>query len=171
MRLLAGLLVALFAAQTATAQSNQSERPVPFKKLIDCRAIADTGQRLICYDREAAALDAAESRKELVVLDRAQLRKTQRTLFGLPLPDLGIFGDGSAETQTEITTTISRAWMHSNGKWAFQLADGARWAQTDSRELVFEPEPGQSIRIRRAALGSYLANIEGQSAIRVQRIR
>lgn len=165
------LFLALLAAQPEFAQANEAARPDTFRNLIDCRSIADARQRLACYDRQAAALDAAESRKELVVLDRAQVRRTQRSLFGLALPDLKIFGDGSGEAEKEIITTIKRAWTHSTGKWAFELADGARWVQTDGREPVFAPEAGQSIRIRRAALGSYLANIDRQTAIRVQRIR
>jgi hypothetical protein len=171
MHLTAGVLLALVASQPALGQGTQGERAAAFKKLIDCRSLADTAQRLACYDRETAALDAAETRREIVVLDRAQVTKTQRTLFGLPLPNLKIFGDDSSEAQKEITTTIKRAWTHSNGKWAFELADGAHWAQTDSRELVFEPEAGQPIRIRRAAVGSYMANIDRQTAIRVERIR
>lgn len=171
MRLIAGFLILSIMAEPGFAQASEVEPPQAFKKLVDCRAIADPAQRLACYDREIAAVDTAVSQKELVVFDRSQVRRTQRTLFGLPLPNLNIFGDGSGDAPTEISSTIKRAWMHDRGKWAFELADGARWEQTDSTELVFDPEPGQAVRIRRAALGSYFANVDRQNAIRVRRVQ
>jgi hypothetical protein len=172
MRVIAGLAagVALLLPAQAGAQTPKERAPA-FKKLVDCRAIADAQQRLACFDREVAAVDAAEASKELVVFDRAQVRRTQRSLFGLSLPDLNIFGDGDETAQKEINTTIKRAWEDAASKWNFELADGARWRQTDSRELIFEPEPGAQIRIRRATLGTYLANVDKEVAMRVERVR
>jgi len=170
MRITAGLLLALVVAPPAFAQGKEVQRPEPFKKLIDCRAITQPAERLACFDREIASVMAAEARNEIVVFDREQVRKTQRSLFGLSIPNFKIFGDDSPDSEKEIESTIKRVWTHTNGKWGFELADGARWVQIDSRELVFDPEPGQPIRIRRAALGSYLANVDKQVAIRVGRI-
>ncbi|MDP8913479.1 MAG: hypothetical protein M3N39_07885, partial [Pseudomonadota bacterium] len=94
-------LVAAVAALAApaSAQDVKASRPGALKRLSDCRSITDQTARLACYDREVAALDAAEARKDLVVVDREQLRKTRRTLFGLTLPDLSIFGDDSSEDE------------------------------------------------------------------------
>lgn len=171
MRVAAGFLLMFTAAQPALAQPIGSEPPPAFKKLIDCRSIGDAAERLACYDREIAAVDTAVTQKELVVFDRSQVQRTQRTLFGLPLPNLNIFGDGSGDAPSEISSTIKRAWMHDRGKWAFELADGARWEQVDTTRLVFEPEAGQEVKIRRAAMGSYLANVDRQTAIRVRRVQ
>ncbi len=171
MRRIVGIWLAVFAAQPALAQTKDLPRPAALGRLIDCRAITASSDRLACFDKEVAAIDAAERRKELVVVDRAQLKKAQRSLFGLPFPDLGIFKDSSSGAQGAIETTIKQTWRHSDGKWSFELPDGARWAQIDSRELHYDPKPGQSIGIRRAALGSYLANVDRQVAIRVRRIR
>lgn len=171
MRLAAGVLLILTAAQPAVAQKVGDEPPPAFKKLVDCRSVADDAQRLACYDREIVAVDSAVSQRELVVFDRSQVQRTQRTLFGLPLPNLGIFGDGTDDAPSEIVSTIKRAWMHDRGKWSFELSDGAKWEQIDTTKLVFEPEPGQEVKIRRAALGSYLANVDRQIAIRVRRVQ
>lgn len=165
------LVCIVMLAAASGAEAAEPERATALRKLVACRSIADITARVACFDREVAAIDAAEARKDLVVFDRAQVRKTQRSLFGLSLPDLNIFGDDSKDAQKEIVSTIKRAWVNSNQKWAFELPDGARWAQTDSRVIHLDPRPGDSIRIRRAALGSYLANIGRQTAVRVQRIR
>ncbi|HEV2079606.1 MAG TPA: hypothetical protein VGR19_06895 [Allosphingosinicella sp.] len=167
------LIGALTVSTTALAQQQRpAERPPAFKKLVDCRRIADAPTRLACFDREVAAIDAAEAGQELVVLDKAQIKKTRRGLFGLSLPDVGIFGGSGADEETgAIETTIKRAWQIGDGTWRFELADGAQWVQTDSRNLASDPKPGHEIKIRRAAIGSYLANINKQVAIRVRRIR
>lgn len=171
------LTVAAVAASTifggtALAQAKSAERSPAFQRLVDCRAISDSAGRLACFDKEVATLDAAESSQNLVVMDRDQIKKTRRSLFGLTLPNLAVFGDdGQAEENRAIESKIKSAWMNGNGKWNFELVDGARWVQTDSRNLNIEPRGGHDINIRKAALGSYLANVNKQVAIRVQRIR
>ena len=164
-----------FAAPTAAAQAQQppAERPAALSRVVQCRSIASTEERLACYDREVAAMDAAEASRELVVMDRQQIRRTRRSLFGLSLPNLGIFGDDNEDEEeaSRIESTVASASQNGAGKWVIELADGARWVQSDSRNLSIEPRRGHSVRIRRAAMGSYLANVNGQTAIRVRRLR
>lgn len=165
----------LFAAAVsalALPQVAQAQRPAALNRLTDCRAITDSAERLACFDREVAAIDAAEARKDLIVVDREQVKKARRSLFGLPLPNLGVFGDDSSDqANATIEASIKRAWQAPDGKWRFELEDGARWAQIDSRNLSSDAKSGQPIKIRRAALGSYLANVNNQVAVRVRRIR
>ena len=161
------------AASPAAAQERDQPRSPALTRLVDCRALAGAEERLACYDREVAELDAAEARKDVVVVDREQLRKTRRTLFGLTLPNLSIFGDDSPDQEgfQKIEAKIKSVSQTPYGKWIFELEDGARWVQTDSRELNVWPKPGHDIAIRRAAMGSYLANVNKQIAIRVRRER
>lgn len=118
-------------------------------------------------------METAAARKDVVVVDREQLRKTRRSLFGLTLPNLSVFGDDSKDEQgvTQIDSTIRRVSQTPYGKWVFTLEDGAQWEQTDSRNLPITPKVGHNIKIRKAALGSYLANVKDQVAIRVKRMR
>lgn len=171
--LLCVLAASLFASGPVGAQQPAPARPPALVRLVDCRGITDTAARLACYDREVAALDAAEKSKDLVVVDRDQLRKTRRTLFGLTLPNLSVFGDDSpdAEAVVKLDSKIKTARQNPYGKWTFVLEDGATWTQIDSRNLNIDPSPGHDISIRRAAMGSYLANVNKQTAIRVQRMR
>ncbi len=149
-------------------------RPEAFSRLIDCRKIDAAAARLACYDKNAAAIDAAATANEIVVLDRAQIRKTRRSLFGFTLPKLGLFGDADREEAKEepidsIDAVIANAVQRSNGRWQITLEDGARWTQIDSRELTQGAKKGDPIRIRRASMGTFFANIRKQTAIRMQR--
>ena len=165
----------LLAAVPALAQEDDRPRSEALEQLVDCRGISDDAQRLACFDREVAAIDAAEAANELVVVDREQIRKTRRTLFGLSLPDLGIFGGGEGEEEEEgvsqIESTIKDVRRGSYGRWIITLENGAVWAQTDDRNLPRWPKAGQPILIKRAAFGSFKANINEQNAIRVERLR
>jgi hypothetical protein len=171
----AAAFIALAAlAGAAPAEQARESRPDLFKKLIDCRAITESAARLACFDERVAALDAAEAKQDVVVVDRGQIRKARRSLFGLTLPRLGIFGGGKEEEAEEegfsqIDSTIQSARRNREGKWVLILEDGARWVQVDNRSLLPDPAAGQPIRIRRAALGSSLANVGKQTAIRMRR--
>lgn len=167
----------LLAAASASAQQSQEPqvRPQALTRVLDCRTVPAAAERLACYDREVAAFETAEQAREVVVYDREQIRRTRRTLFGIALPDLNIFGgrkDDGAESEevTQLDSTIRAVSQGGNSRYVFTIEDGARWAQIDDRELSATPRAGQKIRIRRAAMGSYLANIGGNTAIRVRRV-
>lgn len=155
----------------AQPEAQQGRSPA-LTRLVACRTLATPAEQLACYDREVAAIDAAEANRELVIVDRQQIRNTRRSLFGLSLPDLGIFGDDNEEgdAPSRIESTIRSARRLGHGRWIIELADGARWMQIDTKRLAIDPRRGQAIRIRRAALGSYLANVNDQTAIRVRRV-
>ena len=72
--------------------------------------------------------------------------------------------------QQEIEATITAARPSRTAGWRFVLDDGSTWLQTDAIGFRRDPKPGMKIRIRRAAMGSYLANVEGQLAVRVKRV-
>lgn len=163
-------MLALLPAGAVAQNPGREAPPAPFARAIQCRAIPNAQERLACYDREVAALEQAERSSEIRVVDRQQVRRTRRTLFGLTLPDMNIFGgDNDGEAVTEITSKLRSVSQDANGKYLFELEDGARWRQIDTRNLV-NPRAGQPIRIRRAAMGSFLANVGSQTAVRVRRV-
>lgn len=165
----AALLALPIAAANAQTPSREGP-PAAFARAVQCRAIQNPQERLACYDREVAALEQAERTSEIRVVDRQQVTRTRRTLFGLTLPDINIFGgDDDGEAVTEINSTIRSFSQDASGKYTFVLDDGARWRQLDTRNLN-EPKAGQPIRIRRGAMGSFLANVNRQIAIRVRRV-
>ena len=172
--LLATLLAGLPAA-AATAQSSgaPAQRPQPFEALVRCRAITGDAERLACFDRAAASLQAAAERRDLVVVDRQQVRESRRRLFGLPLPRLPIFGGGDddegAEEISSIESNIASAVETGYGRWAVRLQDGSTWVQTDNNIIAARPRVGQPVRVNRGALGTYMMRVNGQPGVRVRR--
>ena len=164
-------VIGVAIVQSSAAWSQQREvRPALLGDLIACRAITNINQRVTCYDRQVSALDEAERKRDVVLVERSEIRKARRSLFGLPLPKLNIFdGDGDEPEFKRIDVSIRNA-QRSGGKWLFELDDGTRWIQSDSEEVARSPKTGNRIRIRRAAVGSFFANIESAPAIRVRRI-
>jgi hypothetical protein len=166
-------MLAALAFPSNLLAAEPAQRVDLFEKLLSCRNVTDPALRLACFDEKAAAMDMAVGKKEIVVVDRTQIRTARRSLFGLTLPNLDIFGGGDADRRegegfSEIESTIAQAYVQGY-RWNVVLEDGARWVQVDNRSPARDPRPGQKIRIRRAALGSFLANIDGQTAIRMRR--
>jgi hypothetical protein len=172
-----GLIVVALAAAPASAQS-RGDRPIEtpeiIEELFDCRAIEEPEARLACFDREVAEVFEAQNSRQLVIADREQVRETRKGLFGFTLPKLGIFGGGDddddEEEITEITSTITSIRRMGNGRYFIAIETGARWMQSDSTPVLGNPEAGDAITIKRAAMGSYMAKIEGRRAIRVKRV-
>jgi hypothetical protein len=178
---LASLLLAASAAailsSSAEAQRRRDqapERPEVLNQVTACRSVADNAERLACFDRQVAALEAAERSREIAVVDRGQIRRARRSLFGLRLPDLGIFGDDEDEGEdgaavNEINSTIRSVGTSADNRMVYRLEDNSVWVQTEGRTGF--PRAGEAIRIRRGPLGSFLASVAGRPAVRVVRER
>lgn len=164
-------LAALTVSSAAAAKDKPAAAPpAVYKAVVDCRGIADAAQRLACFDRTVGEMAKAGEEKELVVLDREAMRETRKGLFGFSLPKLKLFGGGNDDDQevTEIESTISGIRTADDGMPVFTIADGAKWKQTEGRNVF--PKVCDPIRIRRATLGSYMANVNKRAAVRVTRL-
>ncbi len=167
------LILALIPAAAAVAKDKKAgdSPPAVYQAVIDCRGVLQAGQRLACFDRTVGAMAAAKEQRELVVMDRAEVREARKGLFGLSLPKLRLLGGNDEDEKDEvkeIESTIAALRGGADGFPVFVLQDGGRWKQTDGRHVY--PEVGDKIRIRRATLGSYLANVNNQPAVRVARL-
>jgi hypothetical protein len=148
-----------------------TRRPEVLRKLFDCRGISEVVRRAACYDAQVDALDAAERDRKVVVVDQAEVRRARRSLFGFPLPDLNLFSSDKDEKTEEVTRVETKvAEVSTRNGLLLTLEDGSRWVQSDSEPLATDPKPGETIVIRKAAMGSYFANIGTRRAIRVRRI-
>lgn len=140
-----------------------------FEAVTRCRMIADPAERVACYDRSVEALQAAERRKEVAIVDRAQISESKRALFGLSLPRLPVFGRAEDGTQiSQINSTVASAAMD-RGNWLLRLVDGSKWRQIDDNELGRRPRAGDKVIVKRAALGSFRMSIAGTPGIKVRR--
>ena len=165
------LAVALTGAPGVHAATRAKEtRAASVQTVLDCRAIADGAKRLACFDTAVGAMAEAETKGDLVTIDREQRREVRRQTFGLSLPSLTLFDRGEkGEDADKITTTVAEASRGPNGRWLVQLDGGALWRQTDDTDLYKTPHKGSTAVVRRGALGSFFMKVDGDSAFRVHR--
>lgn len=167
---LAAALVATFSG-AAAAQTKPDARAGLVQKLADCRKLTDDKARLACYDETAAAFDQAEAKGDIVVVDREQARTVRRQAFGFRMPSLTLFEKGEPQEELEnVSGVLASARRDGTGHWVFKLEDGAVWSQVATEDLFKTPKPGMAVKIKKASLGSFMLQIENQTAIRVRRV-
>lgn len=165
------LLTAAGLATAALAQPKGEGRAQILQELVDCRKLTDDTARLACYDKASASLDQAEQKGDIVVVDREQARKVRRQAFGFALPSLSLFEKGETPEELEnVTGEVAVASVNGAGKWTIRLKDGAVWVQIDNNELHRTPKPGNPVKIRQAALGSFMMSINNGGGFRVKRV-
>ena len=170
----AGVLIAALAAPplaAAPATGAPPDRAKELQQLVECRKLTDNAARLACYDQAAAALDQAEAKGDIVVVNREQARKVRRQAFGFTLPSISLFERGEkAEDIATAVGKIASARRLPTGRWEIKLEDGATWVQIDASEIPIDPKPGQAVRIRKASLGSYQMTVGNQREVKVRRV-
>lgn len=167
----AGLMLAV-----STAPAGAKDDPLP-SPLIDalekCLAISADPQRLACTDAAARRLIDASRRKEVVVVDRDEMKRTRKSLFGFALPRIGLFGKGGPDSGDEVDRVearITRVAALGYGKLGFTLEDGARWNTTEGWDSPVQPRSGDTLIIKRGAIGNFMVSIKGGRAVRAMRV-
>ncbi|MEG3182284.1 hypothetical protein [Sphingomonas sp. LT1P40] len=170
------LAVTAAAAPPAAAQertTGEGQGGVIVDAIAACRTVTDSTARLACFDKAAGDLAAARERKDLVVLDRAEVQKTRRSLFGFTLPRIKLFGGGDDEDNKEdipeINGRVAGVLQIAADRWQVTLDDDTRWITTESAR-GFPPRSGEAVRIQRGALGSYNASFNKRRSLKVRRI-
>jgi hypothetical protein len=165
------LIATLGAPALAAPPPGQSpERAKEIQELAECAKLTDSAARLACYDKAAHALDQAEAKGDVVVVDREQARKVRRQAFGFTMPSISLFTRGEKpEDVTSNQTTVVSAHKALTGKWVLKLADGSTWSQVDLTDIPIDPKAGNTVKIVKASMGSYLATIANQREVRVHR--
>ncbi len=157
------LLAALLMPEIAFAQDSKQL----LAALEGCRSVKSDDARLKCYDDAAARLAGAQSRNEVVVLDRAQVEKAKRSLFGFSQPSAEVFGEKDQPLR-EISSTIASIRGQRSGLVRLTLADGSTWETIDTP--LFPPKANDSVTIKAGVLGSYTATPQHGRALRVRRV-
>ncbi len=173
MRLPVGTMVAVLLTTPATAQDRTGQSSSALTDgLLSCRQIAEPTERLACFDRAAGTFADAREKREIVVLDRADVRRAKRSLFGFSLPRIRLFGGSEADEPEvrEIESTLTSARSAGGNRWDLGLADESRWQTTDARSTFF-PRVGEPVKIEAGILGSYSAKIGNSRSVKVKRIQ
>jgi hypothetical protein len=167
-----GLLAAASLLAGAAQAQDDAKRPKVLEEIFECREVKDPGQRLACFEAAAAKMEEAEAQGDVVVVDREQAQQARRRAFGLPLPNIVLFGKRDTGPEvTELNASVVRAWRSPRGYWWFQLDNGGVWRQIDTYPIPRDPKPGSKVFIRRAMMGSYFCKVDGQQPVRVHRVR
>lgn len=170
--LVLGMIAAIGSLPTLALAQDDVSRPALLEGLLACRTIQPEGERLACFDRASDAFDTAERQGEVTVVDRAQARETRTRLFGLGLEGANLFGRMRGDDRVEaIETTLSTASTDARGRAVLVLADGSTWHQVDSERINARLSPGAPVRIRQAAVGSFLLSVNGTRSVRARRER
>ena len=173
---LAALITVSLASPTALAAGSSADTSPPpelFRELMGCRTIADATERLACYDRQVAAFAEAASKREIVISDKTAVKAARRGLFGFTAPIgklMGFGGNDDDENEIKaVDSTVTGVRRTSKG-WRLELEDGSTWEQNDTRNFVLSPKVGNTVHIKRGALGTYLVSVQGQRSIKMRRI-
>ena len=164
------LPLSILGFATPAIASKSDAQPKQFADFIACRAVAEPTARLDCFDRTSARFQDATDTKEIVILDREEVRKTKRSLFGFNLPKLPFFSGKDGDDQpefTEIKTTIERANGVGYGKWAIKTAEGATWQTTEVMNR--SPASGQAVTIKQGTMGGYFLKVDKGRPVRAKR--
>ena len=169
-----GLIAAAIAALCAGVSVATPELGVApiIQHLKDCRAKTDDHERLVCYDAVVSDLIAGAQQGSVMVVDREQARAVRRQAFGFDLSALSIFDRMEKPAEiNRVTATVKSAYQHADGRWVLEMQDGAVWEQTDDEPVQHPAKAGSKAEIRKAALGSYFLNLDGQRAIHAKRVK
>jgi hypothetical protein len=153
---LACIALALSPHEVALAQSLE-------EAVRACAAETDVLRRLACYDRAAAQLVGAQAP---AAGPRAVSPEAEFGLRNGPLDQRKY-----AAAPKEVTATVTLVEMRrSNGALVVSLDNDQVWMQNQPTEY-FPLKVGDTVRIRSAALGSFMMFAPSKRATRVTRIR
>lgn len=142
--------------------------------LRSCRAIAAPAERAQCYDGAVGALLGAVESGEVRLVDREEVRKTRRQLFGIPLPDIAILrGDDKDEAEASdlFETTITSGRQTGPASWRFTTAEGAVWEINNPPRKIKPINSGDKVVFKKATLGYYFIRINGALGVKGRRVQ
>ncbi|WP_052028216.1 hypothetical protein [Sphingobium sp. C100] len=169
--LLIGLALSADGAFARTSQSTTSAKL--FDDLVQCRSVSGGDDRLACYDRAVTAMQDAQSKNEMAVIDKDSVRQAKRQQFGLnafAASQLDSKSEGGVDDLDEIQSTIVGVDPLARGRWLLRLGDGSQW-QTVEAVAYRVPKANMAVTVKRAALGTFLIRPTGWPAVRARRIK
>ncbi len=171
--LLPACAVVLSAPAASATPSAPSVKSV--EALQSCRTLADAAARLACYDRAVDALRAATASGDVVIVERTEVRKARKGLFGFTLPRIDFLSGkpGNAEDaadEKELSTVITGAREIGYGKWRFTVEGGAIWETVEASMRFRDPAPGRKVLIERGSLGGYFVTVEKGARVQAKRV-
>lgn len=149
----------------------------------DCAAIADPAQRLACFDRfypksAPAPLAAPGTTTEATMAETTATKAAAsgaadaEALFGLNADLRRARGETppAERAPQQIESSLTGLASLGPGRLRLTLANGQVWDQIEAAP-GFQPQPGDPITVRQAAMGSYLLRGRVGAPVRARRVR
>lgn len=138
-----------------------------------CRGIADTVQRLGCYDAAAASSETLAKQMS----ERRKARSAED--FGLREDQIkareAVADEDSADREDAVTSVISEiveVWTDAARRRVFMFANGQVWRETSNSNFRGLVRPETTIEVRRGGIGGYRMTFSGRNGyIGVARVR
>ena len=134
-KIILGWFALSLCSATAFAQDEGSDQDAYIANLRACQAITDPTLRLTCYDQAVGEVVTASDEGDVRIVDREDVKKTRRNLFGFSLPDLGIFGGDDDEEEESIRFVVDKR-THSMRKESDEQFSSVETCQ----ELLFQKQ-------------------------------
>ena len=160
----------LVPANLAAQESETGPTSDYLERLQSCQQIALDSERLACFDAAVGNIVTASEAGEVQVIDQETARKTRRSLFGLSLPDLGIFGGDDEDDDELFSTTIVSFRQFDRKGIRFTTAENAVWQMSNAPRRLRIKE-GDEVEFKKASFGTYYIRINGQLGVKGKRVR
>jgi len=158
------LAIAALASCLTAEASAATPAPVP-DNLRACSKLPDAGERVRCYDTEIAKMNASAASGSAPVRVAPTAPAAAAAPAATTSPAAAKFGEETLPSTTRPTTrpeeetillsSITAMRAVSNQKYAISLANGQIWRQEEASPVSMFFRVGDSVRIRKGALGSY----------------
>lgn len=155
------------------AQSTPIPSAIHVADLKACRGISAESARVTCYDAKVGALLGAFEAGDVRLVDRAEVRKTKRQLFGISMPDLDILksdGKDDEDLSDLFETTIASGRQTGPATWRITTAEGAVWEINNPPRKIGQITPGDKVVFKKASLGYFFIRINGQIGVKGKRV-
>ena len=170
----AGIAIALTGALAVMAQSALESSASLLDGLRGCRALPGQSERVTCYDAKVGALLGAVEAGDVRLVDREDVRKTRRQLFGIAMPEVDILKADEKENQDEdsalFETTITSSRQIAPTTWRFTTIEGAVWEINNPPRKIGPFKAGDKVVFKKASLGYYFIRINGQIGVKGRRV-
>ena len=171
------LITGAALAVSATPGMAQVDPSITLNIMRECAKIDDPTARLACYDNNVRAGGATGAIP-------GQMRRPNGGGAVVNPNAPGGFGADDLRTQSperfdpnrngprEMSTSVTAVREREPGIYLVTLSNGAQWLFTEGTSRTYiPPRKGDTVRIERGALGSYLMMVGKQAGVKVTRIK
>ena len=156
------LVAALLAGSMPLGIAAAADQDKLIESLRSCASLSNDDERLSCFDRTVQLLESGEHAKQPVA--------SAEEMFGMGRVARQNTTSTKREELTQVTAKVKSINRAADGTPVIALENGQVWQGTDeTRSLLLEP--GDTVTVSRAALGSFRMATPHGRGLKVRRLR